>query len=116
MSAEPCAACDGSGVSESLLLDQPDMPDYDKWVPAVGQTVWNNFDSGMKMGVCIGYLNKPGAARHGQPVLEWQDDDERIGFLGRKKGSRFVAHPCFMWPFEPGSDEHKEAIAAGRFA
>ena len=96
------------------LLDEPDMPDYDKWIPAVGDQVWSNFDSGPPMGRVVGYLNSPGSPRHGQPVIE-AEEDSQLGFLGRKKGDRFICHPHFMWPFCPGSPEHQAAKTEGRF-
>jgi hypothetical protein len=96
------------------IMETPDLPEYRNWIPAVGDTVWSNFDSGLPMGVCIGYLNHPGNPRHGQPVIEVQEA-EPGGFLAKKKGHRSICHPMFMWPFEPGSEDHHAAIEAGRF-
>lgn len=95
------------------VVDTPDMPDYKGWIPEVGQRVWSNFDSGPPMGVVVGYVKHPGHPRHGQPVIEVEEDES--GLFGRKKGTRSIVHPMFVWPFCPGSDEHKQAIAAGRF-
>src|SRR5436190_23322881 len=88
---------------ESVLSSEPDMPKYDKWIPSVGDVVFSNFDSGPPMGKVVGYLNRPGEPRHGQPVIEVTEGDR--GFLSRPKGARFICHPMFLWPFSPGSPE-----------
>ena len=100
-------------ITEPRLMNEPDLPGYEMWVPAVGDTVWSNHDSGPPMGVVVGYLDHPGVARHGQPVIEYRGADQTR--FGRKHGDRFVCHPTFLWPFEPGSEEHKQAQREGRF-
>lgn len=106
MSTEPVVVVDGKRyVPEPVvpgLMDEPDMPGHETWIPSVGQDAWITIDSGPPIGRCIGYLNHPGTPRHGQPVFE-------------KDGKQFCCHPYFLWPFEPGSPEHEQAKAEGRF-
>lgn len=111
---DPSVMIDGRRyVPESPTISPTTDLAWDKWIPEVGDMVWMNMDEGPPLGKCIGYLTDPGKPRHGQPVIERTEDE--TGFLARKKGDRSVVHPLFIWPFEPGSEEHKAAEAKGQF-
>lgn len=91
------------------------------WVPAVGDRVWLSADDipdEWGLGVCVGYLDDPPAPRHGQPVIEYDGPDRAprtTGGLAHRHGNRVVVHPSLLWPFAPGSEEHRQAEREGLF-
>ena len=106
MSDDPEVIIDGRRYVPAPLhprvVDTPPV-ESTTWLPKVGQTVRINMDEGPPLGECIGYLDDPGKPRHGQPVIRNAEGEKSIIWQG------------FIWPFCPGSPEHKDAIAAGRF-